>query len=266
MAITVTLQSGNPGKVLVTLPGADLTSGKAWTLTGATSDSEWDVAGGAGTGDGATQVVLVDAACPLNILTTYTLTVDGSVASTGTVTRTYSGWDAIMPLDASAACDFFRRVEGGDRREYEPRFWAVAVPGSARPPVRLAPVAGDGGGSLMAETDSTNTALLRSMIAANSPLYVFHNPTVCDTTGCTIPLVDLVIITRASSDVLHGLIPHSREWSLSYLLIDNPDPDYRVSLSTWGEAAAAVATWGEAAALAATWGAAELVDWTTVGS
>ena len=265
MAMSVTVQAGDPGRELIVLPGADLTAGAAWSLVASYAGGSHAVRGGSGTGDGATQVALVDARCPLNVTVTYTLTV-GATVTTATATRTYSGDDAITSLDGDTVVDVFRRAEGGDRREPEPRFHVSAVPGSRRPPMRLAPVAGDGGGSLLVETDSTNSGMLGDLISANRPVLVFHNPSVCGTTGCTVPLVDLAFITRASSDALGGTVTHSRDWSLSYLLAADPEPDYRVPLSTWDEFDAAALTWDQFDALGLTWDQFDLTDWSTVGA
>lgn len=264
MAITTSLGAGTPPPVLIVVPGTDLTAGAAWTLTASWSGGAgYTVRGGSGTGAGA-QVVLVDLAAPLNTVTTYTLTVAGAVSDTDTITRTYTGQDVLQAIDGTVAVDFRWLAAGGDRREPAVRFWASNVAGRSRPPIRLDPTPGDGGGSLLADTTGTGTAAMRTLIG--TPCYVLHNPANCTIPACDIPLTEMVLITRAPNDRSSRIDAAHRRWDLSYILIDDPDPDYRVPLSTWGEAAAAVATWGEAAALAATWGAAELVDWTTVGS
>ena len=263
MAMTITVDSGNPGKVLIVIPGADLTSGEAWTLVGSAGDDAWSVRGGSGTGDGATQVALVDPMCPVNATVTYTLTV-GTTLATATTTRTYTGEDVICSLDGRSTVDVLRTADGGDPRATVRRYHVSEVAGAAYPPIRLAPVAGAGGGSMQVETDSANTTLLRALLAGNRPVIMLHNPDGC-WTGCTVPLTQLVYVTGDRNDVLGSIVTHTRRWNLDYILTADPEPDYRVPLSTWDEFDAAGLTWDEFDALGLTWDEFDVTDWTTVG-
>lgn len=269
MAMTITVGSGNPGKVLIVIPGTDLTSGAVWELRAEWTDGlgaprSYRVRGGTGTPASA-QVVLVDVAAPLNVVTTYRLLIDGATTQTATVTRTYSGDDVLLSLDGASAVPFLWESGGGDKREPERRFWASAVAGRARPPMRLDPVGGAGGGSLVAETSGAATTAMRALLDSNAPCHLLHNHAQCRT-GCDIPETDIIYLTRASSDTV-GITTH-RRWSLSYLLIDDPEPSYAVPLSTWDEFDTAFATWTAFDAYFAgkTWDEFDRTDWSGIGA
>lgn len=265
MAITTSLGAGTPPPVQIIIPGADLTAGAPWFLDGSAGGSLWRVRGGYGTGAGA-QVVLIDVAAPLNTVTTYTLTVAGVVSDTDTITRTYTGHDVLAAVDGSGVVDFLWLADGGDRREPEVRFHASDVAGRRRPPVRIDPVPGDGGGSILADTTGVNTTAMRTLIG--TPCYMLHNAGNCAIPDCDIPLTELVLITRASNDRSSQIDAAHRRWALSYLLIDDPEPSYVVPLSTWDEFDAAFATWDafDAYFAAKTWDEFDRTDWTTVGA
>lgn len=262
MAITTSLGAGTPPPVQIILPGADLTAGAAWTLVASYTGGSYTVRGGSGTGAGA-QVVLVDVAAPLNTTVTYTLTVAGAVSDTDTITRTYAGQDVLLAVDGSVAVDFRWLADGGDRREPEVRFHASDVSGRRRPPIRLGPVPGDGGGSILADTTGVNTTAMRALVGI--PCHMLHNVANCQIPACDIPLTELVLITRAPNDRSDRIDAAHRRWSLSYILIDDPEPSFVVPLSTWDEFDAAGLTWDEFDALGLTWDEFDVTDWTTVG-
>lgn len=267
MALTITLGSERVPHVRIVIPGTDLTSGALWELWASYTDGLGDVQSyrvrGASGVPASAQVVLVDVAAPLNTTVTYSLTVDGTVTVTGTTTRTYTGRDVLQGVDGDEVVDFNWLAAGGDPREPVVRVHVTDVPGSPRPPARLAPVLGAGGGSILADTSGVDTAAMRRLLGR--PCYVLHNPSRCTIPGCDIPPSELVLITRAGNDRSDRIDAAHRHWNLEYLLIADPEPSYRVPVSTWGDAEGADLTWGEAATVAATWGAAELVDWSTVG-
>lgn len=262
MSMTITVSAGNPGAVLIVIPGADLTDTEAWTLTGSAGYDSWNVRGGSGTGDGTTAVTLVDPACPVNVTVTYTLTV-GDTTVTATTTRTYTGEDLIMSLDGGTVAHVLRTSAGSDTRQSARRFNVSAVPGATFPPLRLGVVAGAGGGSMQVETDSSNTETLRALLATNAPVVSLHNPSGCYD-GCTIPLTEMIYITADRNDVFGQIVTNRRIWDLSYILVADPEPDYRVPVSTWGDMDAAGLTFGDVDALSLTWGDLDTLDWSTV--
>lgn len=269
MALTITLGSQKVPHVQVVIPGTDLPSGSAWTLTASYTDGlgetqSYRVRGGSGVAASA-QVVLVDVAAPVNVPVAYSLAVDGSVTVTGTTTRTYVGQDVMVAVDGSEAVDFMWEAGGGDRRQGVRRFHASDVAGRARPPLRLDPVAGAGGGSLVAETYGADTSAMRRLLASNAPCYLLHNHDGC-VEGCDLPFTDLVYVTGDSNDALDTTT--RRRWSLAYLLIDDPEPNFVVPLSTWDAFDTAFATWTAFDAYFAgkTWDEFDRTDWSGIGA
>lgn len=118
---------------------------------------------------------------------------------------------------------------------------------------------------MQVETDSANTTLLRALLAGNRPVIMLHNPDGC-WPGCTVPLTQLVYVTGDRNDVLGSIVTHTRRWNLDYILTADPEPDYRVPLSTWDEFDAAGLTWDEFDALGLTWDEFDVTDWTAVGA
>jgi hypothetical protein len=267
MALTITLGPQTVPHVRVVIPGTDLTTGTLWELWASWTDGLGDtqsyrVRGGSGAPASA-QVVLVDVAAPINTLVSYQLYIDGTVTVTGATTRTYAGGSAIVAADGSGSADFTWLAAGGDRREPGIRFHASDVSGRRRPPIRLAPVPADGGGSLLADTTGGNTSALRAL--AGKVCHLLHNPAACHVPDCDIPLTETVLYTSMDSDRSERIDAAHRRWSLAYLLVDDPEPDYRVPVSTWDEFDAAGLTWDEFDALGLTWDEFDRTDWTTVG-
>lgn len=254
------------GVVKVTAVSGVLPAGRVVTVSGQSVDGafSWPVRGGVFVADGG-QVILVDVAAPINIPVTYSAVWDGGEVSTSPVVRTFQGHEAVVSLDGGTVVGALRLKSGGDAREGERRFHTSAVPGRRRPPVRLGPVAGDGGGSMLLETSSDDTAAMRGLLARNLPVYVFHNPARCKVAECDLPLVDLVYVTGDGNDRSAAVQKAHRRWSLSYLLVDDPDPDYRVPLSTWDMFDAAGLLWGDLDALGLTWDEFDRTDWSQTG-
>ena len=254
--------AGDPGRVQIVLPGADLPAGVPWDLSWEVRGHTGVPRGGSGIGTGE-QVVLVDVGAPIGAPVTYTLRVGGEPTATGEVLRPYSGGSLLSSLAGDSLADF--AWLGDDPRQGVRRFHASDVEGSRRPPLRLAPVAGDGSGSLVAVTSGRGTATLRALLTSNTPLLLLHNLARCEIPGCDIPPSELVYIT-ADPNLRYGTVHAAeREWSLSFLLAADPEPGYRAGTSTWDDVDAAGLTWDELDAMALTWDEAERLDWSQVG-
>lgn len=263
--LVASVGGGLLGSVRVVIPGAELPSGSPWELRALSTGVEYVVRGGSGVGSGE-QVVLVDAAAPLNTTTTYQLYVDGTPTAYVDVVRAYSGRHAIVSVDGGVVADFGWTARGGDARSGGRRFHASVVPGRSRPPLRLDPVAGAGGGSLEAETEGESTTALRTILASNGPAYLFHNEGICRIPGCDIPQVELVYFTSDGNDRTGHIDRAVRAWGLSYILVDDPEPDFRVTLSTWDDVDDAGLTWAQMDALGLDWDAYDRTDWSQVGA
>lgn len=264
----VSLGSERVPSVRVVLSGAELTAGQPWSLLASYTDGLGEAVtyrprAGSGTGAGS-QVVLVDAAAPIRTPVTYRLTVGTAVVSTSTITRTSPASDVMVSLSGGVAVGFRRAAQGGDRRGSDRRYHASEVPGSRYAPLRLGPVAGAGGGSFVASTEGVDTALMRSLMDANTPCYVLHS---CSLDGCDVPLVDLVYVTGDANDRGAGVAP--RMWSLTYLAQADPEPDTLLGISTWDafDAAWSGKTFDDFDAFFAgkTFDLFDLTDWATLG-
>lgn len=264
----VSLGSERVPSVRVVLTGADLTAGLPWSLLASYVDGlgqsvSYRPRAGSGVGAGS-QVVLVDAAGPIRKPVTYRLTVGGVVKATATITRTSPASDVMVSLSGGVAVGFTRTAAGGDRRGSDRRFHASEVPGSRYAPLRLGPVAGAGGGSFVASTEGVDTALMRSLMDANTPCYVLHS---CSLDDCDVPLVDLVYVTGDANDRGAGTAP--RLWSLTYVAQADPEPDTLLGISTWDafDAAWSGKTFDQLDAffVGKTFDVFDLTDWATLG-
>lgn len=240
VTLTATLvPSGDPNPVQVVLAGVP--SGTAYTVTGTALESSWPVPGGQGVSTGA-QVILVDNRSALNAPVTYTATVGGVTYAAAPVTVAFPDRYVLQSLDGQTAAQFVWRANGLPR-EYEFGSHASAVPGRRRPPVRFAP-GGDGGGSLSLRADRANTARLEDLLLSGRPLVLRTDGAIRD-----LPAVDLILPRSAGTvtwdAVTRDGVPDGRVWSISYLLVDDPEPSTVLSAWTWDDFDAAMAsrTW-----------------------
>ena len=263
--MNVSLGSETIPGVLVVMSAAELPSGQAWTLEASYTDElgrtiTYRPRGGSGTGAGA-QVALVDYAAPVRTLVTYTLR--SATTVTASITRTWGGGSlALVTLSGGFVVDANHMRDGGDKREPVQRFHASEVPGNPYMPLRLAPVAGKGGGALTIWTTGTATANMWSLAESNALVYMLHE---CGEPDCDIPMSAIVKLTSTASDRPGGMA--GRIWSLSYVLASDPEPDLVMGLSTWPEFDArwAGSTWADfdAAMAAETWDDFDLTDWSS---
>lgn len=259
--MNVTLGSETIPGVIIAMSAAELPSGQAWTLEASYTDGVGQTVtyrprGGSGAGTGA-QVVLVDYAAPIRTPVTYTLR--SATTATASVTRTSATADALTNLTGSVVAPVHRLPN--DERQGTRRAHASDVPGNPYQPLRLAPVAGKGGGKLDVVTVGAQATALRALLDSNRLIYVLHAPDDDDDT----PLVELVYITADGNVKATTRAP--RFWSLSYVLASDPEPDLIMGLSSWTEFDArwAGSTWADfdAAMAGETWGDFDLIDWSS---
>lgn len=261
-AITAALVSSDvPQAVQVTVTGVP--SGVSVLIEGTTGDgSAWAVPGGERVSDGG-QILLTDNRTALNTPIVYRLTAAGVTYTSAPLTVVYDGGVAVMQsLNGQTTVEFVWRENDlpNDPAVYSRSF---DVPGRQRPPVRIAP-GGDGAGALSIRTDRHNTEQLRALLRAGAPVVVRTDGQVRD-----FPAVDIVLITGAPNELWRVVTAQGmstdRVWSLSYLLVDDPEPGTALSAFTWDDFDAAMAsrTWDDFDALFAssTWDQFDAYDW-----
>lgn len=230
MTTTATLVSG-PEPQSVQIVVSATTDGDAWTVTGSTGTYTWTVPGGEGVGDGD-QLVLVDNRGPLNVPITYTYT-SGSSASATPVTRTFTRDIALQSLDGqqTVGADL---MYGSQNSELEIRQATFSVPGRRRPVVRYAST-GAGGGSLLIRVDADDSAAFDALMESGAPLIWLMGAAVFD-----LPPVAPVLVGRASSVGIPEI--DQREWTLGYILVDDPYMDTRLGAFSWTDFDTAMAS------------------------
>lgn len=253
------LSPGGLPSVRVVISGTDAPIGVAWTVTGSYMEAWRTVTyrprGGSGVGTGD-QIVLTDAAAPIRVPVTYTL----STGATSTITRPAPASDLMVSMLGSSWVAFERTARGGDQRTPETRAWFSDVPGSRLPPVRMAPTMGAGTVQIGAVTDVHDTWGMRDMLATNRPVYMLHS---CDMPDCDIPHVELAVITSAPSTRATAGQP-GREWSLTFRPVADPEPSSIIPVAVWDDLDSAGLTWASLDALTSTWDAFDLTDWDTL--
>lgn len=257
-----------PG-VTIVLSATELAAGQAWELEAVYVDGlqvqqSYQPRGGSGVGAGQ-QIVLADHAAPINRQVQYRLLRGGVQVATASIARASRHADVLVSLDGRTAAGFRRSASGGDARQGVRRGASTDVPGNPYPPTRLAPVAGKGGGTLVAHTTGVDTARLRDLLDGNGLCYVLHS---CDLPGCDIPLTELAWVSADENHRLAGGLP-VRVWSLAYVLVADPEPALVMGVSSWADFDAHFAgrTWAAFNAYSAgkSWADFALVDWSAAG-
>ena len=266
MSVTIEtslVPAGTPEPVQLVIEG--IPSGAPYTVTGIVDGSSWPVPGGVGVGTGG-QVVLIDNRGALNAPVRYRVITGGRAWDSAAVTVPYEGgrW-VLQSLDGDAALDFVWQANGLPQ-ERVVRAAAFEVPGRARPPMRTAP-GGDGGGSLRVRTTRAGSAEMASMLRKGRPVVLRTDGAARDW-----PAVELLLITDASSalweayDPATGGMSTDRVWSLSYILVDDPQPSAVLSAFTWEDFddAMSTRTWAQFDTLFAgsTWDDLDTYPWT----
>ena len=238
--VVATLLTGDaPRMVQVVVSG--LTAGQRVVVTAVTSAGVESSVPGGDVVSGGSQLVVTDNRGPLNTAVRYRATVDGVPYLSDEVFVAYpAGRYLIQSLDGQTVVRFTLQANGLPR-ELTLSSVTFDVPGRARPPARFVP-GGDGGGSLVIRTDRENTARLEGLLLAGRPLVVRTDGTVRD-----FPAVDIILPLGAPSrlwdEVTVGGMSTDRVWSISYLLVDDPEPSQALAGSTWADFDAAMATY-----------------------
>lgn len=256
------LGSVQPRPVSLALSG--LVAGDVWSLSGTAAGASWAVPGGSGVASGS-QVVLVDNRAPLNVALTYRALVNGAAVAAAPVTVVYPARYVLQSLDGRTVVPFVWQRDGL-ARGYVVRGATLAVPGRARPPRFYAP-GGDGGGSLTLRTDRAGTAGMQTLLRSGGPVVLRTDGAIRD-----LPAVDLLALDAASTVTWDAVVTGvdgpqmstDRMWSLTYTLIDDPEPSRVLSAFTWDDIDALAMTWSAMDALALTWDQAEAFDWSTL--
>lgn len=262
MAVTLTaslVPVADPRPVQLVLAGVP--SGVAFEVFGQALGSSWPVPGGRGVSTGD-QVVMVDNRSALNTPVVYSAVVEGVTYSASPVTVAHPGRYVIQSLDGQTVVEFVWQSNGLPR-EYTLRSHVSDVPGRRRPPVRVA-AGGDGGGALAFRTSRTNTARFEALLRAGRPLVVRTDGAVRD-----LPAVELILPMSARTVTWEAVGPGGfstdRVWSVSYLLVDDPEPGAVLAAFDWDafDTAMAERTWDDFNALFAgsTWDDFDTYDW-----
>lgn len=250
--------AGTPRDVQIVIPG--LIAGERYAVEGVADGFTWPVRGGKGTSDGTT-LVLGDTMTPLNAPVTYRVTVNGTLRWTSDpIVVAAPGKYILQSLDGRMVAAP-TLMSNGLPRSLDVRTAAFSIPGRARPVVRM-DATGDGGGHLLLDTTGSDTRDLYDLLAAGRPIVIRTDGDVRDMAP-----VDVALITDASSVLTDARIQDgdTRRWTITYLLIDDPDPNAVLALSTWDDFDAVYAgqTWSafDTQWSSSTWDDFDRFDW-----
>lgn len=265
MALTVTaavVGTSTPRAVQVVVSG--LIAGEDYTVTGSWSGGSWPVRAGTGVAKGS-QLVLADVATPVNTPITYTAEHAGVVASSDSVRVDYGGKFVAQSLDGRDYAEF-GWSDNGDPRTQARRTAVFRIPGRERALVRY-DVPGGESGDLVVTTRGPQTRALQGLLAPGGPLLLRTDGNVRD-----LDAVSFIQPTSATR-VLTGegiQSTNARQWSIGFELIDDPEPNTVVALSTWDDFDAVYAglTWAnfDAEWAGLTWADFDVHDWATRGA
>lgn len=235
-------------------------TGSVYVVRGVWSGGMWDVRGGTGVVS-SSQVVLADAATPVNVPISYSLLVGGiEVATSGTLVVDYGDDFVLQSLDGHSSARF-NWQDNGLPLEQRLRAAVFTIPGRSTPVVMYDMAAGESG-ELEVLTEGVHTGALLSLIRRGGPLLLRTNGDVRD-----IGAVQYVQITGAASRLTGVGIQttNQRRWSLPYLVIADPEPGTLIASSTWEhfDEAHTGLTWADFDAqwTGATWADFDRYDW-----
>lgn len=242
----------SPRTVQVVVTG--LTVGADFEVVGNWSGGSWAVRAGDGTATG-TQLVLADVAAPINTPITYTVTHNGSSATSAAITVTYARRYVLQSLSGEVSVEF-DMIRDGAQRDLAVRGTSYQIPG--RPsPVRVFDIAGGESGSLTADTEGERSRTLKSLLQSGAPLLLRTDGSILD-----LEPVEFLAITGVSSSLI-GM--SRRRWTLDFEVIDDPEPESVVGLPDWEDFDTSYAglTWADFNAewTGSTWGQFDVYDW-----
>lgn len=247
--------SFTPQSVQLVITG--VTAGQSLHVTGDAAGHAWTVRGGAGA-VGSAQVILVDAATPLNVPITYTVTVEGQPFTAAPITVPFGSEYVLQSLDGRTVVPF-EWHGADDSRDIHLRSVLFDVPGRSHPLARWDTAGGETVALPIRTTPAATAALLAQLRTAGPVMLLRTDGSIYD-----IPAVQYLIITRAPRALFgfDGL----RLWTLTYEVIDDPEPDAILATSTWDDfdVAYAASTWDDFDAewAGSTWDDFDRTDWT----
>lgn len=244
----------SPRTVQIVVTG--MTPGADYEIVGNWPDGSWPVRAGTGTADD-TQLVLSDLSTPINTQITYTVTHGGVEVVSDEIVVDYPHKAVLQSLSGDVSVPLDLRDNQAPQR-LTLRQSPFMIPGRARPVV-LYDIAGGETGELRANTDGTDTRVLKALLKSGAPLLMRTDGNVCD-----LDAVSFLSFTGASSSLIVGT---RRRWQLDYQVIDDPEPDALIGLPTWDDFDAAYdgLTWADfdAEFTGLTWANFDRIDWAT---
>lgn len=217
----------DPQTVQVVVTG--LVVGEAYEVRGSWAGGQWPVRAGRGVAT-ETQLILGDAATPVNTVITYAVVTDSGEAASAPITVNYDGRYVLQSLDAALGAAFRLLVDGAPRTK-RLRTQVFDIPGRARPIVRFDVPAGESG-QMTISTSGPQTAALDLLLSVGAPLIMRTDGLVRDFAA-----VEYLAVVGAQS-TLTGANPgvgNTRQWLMAFEVIDDPDPDTLVATSTWDD-------------------------------
>lgn len=245
-----------PRSVRLSISG--VTAGQSFTVTGSAGGFTWAVRGGSGAVPSTGTVILTDAASPLNVAITYTLTLEGVPYTAGPITVPYDGRYVLQSLDGRTVVPF-RWHDNRDPRDQRMRTSVLEIPGRSTPVVRWDVSAGQSR-RLVIRTTPAATRVLLDRLNTHGPVLLLRT----DGTLRDFAPASYLALT-AAPDQLFG-VEGERLWSLSVEVIDDPEPGTILASATWDDfdAVYAPATWDDFDAewADADWDEFDRTDWT----
>lgn len=225
---------GDDVPLAVQLSATGLTAGQNYTLQGNLADgTQWTVRGGDEALAGSAQIILYDVATPINVPITYTVSNNAAVVATASpITVTYDGQTVLNSIDGELTAGFVWMNNDAPQTMLM-RSNTFQIPGRLLPVVRF-DVSGGETGEILAETTEAQSPAMRTLLQAGGLALLRTDGAVKD-----VPPVQYVLITGVSSVLWAGT---NRRWTLSYLVVDDPQPDAAVAAITWDDFDAAYST------------------------
>lgn len=202
----------------------NMPEGADYVVVGVTGEFEWPVNAGAGVSNGE-QVVLIDLIPPINTPVQYQVTVAGESYLSDPITVVVEGDFIAQTLNADAHVVPLTVVDGSFSRDYGTRQATFQIPGRRRPVVRFDTLT-DGTGSITLTTDRAGSRELLAVLQSGRPV-VFRQNGIRD-----LEPVETVLVTDVKST---SLIDDLRQWDLSYMPVDNPEPGVASVVYTWSD-------------------------------
>ncbi|MGL5828201.1 MAG: hypothetical protein ACRC0L_01370 [Angustibacter sp.] len=247
----------------VQVVASGLVAGATYTITGelAAGGYTWPVRAGRGTLAAGTQVVLGDAATPINRSIRYRLVSSAGDAVSASVTVPWSdsyGKVAVLcSLDGTISVPFLG-VDDGLSRDLGRRVQTYAIQGRASA-VSVYDVDTSETGSVSAVVAQADLPRLRALLSPGGPILLRTNGQVRD-----VQPVEYWAVTAAKSTLVG--VSSDRMWQLDFTVLDDPEPDRVTAISSWDDFDAAWAgrTWNDfdAAWSARSWDEFDRFDWT----